>query len=94
MLHAYIGLLALHAAHADAAGPSTAEFANALAEFIGKPVSVADIRRLSCKGIEEEPTEAACSWQQRSGKKWKRFATFVAVDSHGWHLIDEPSPIR
>jgi len=75
------------------AGPTPQEFANALAEFTGKAVRVTEVRRLSCAGFgPDEPTEAACSWQQRIGRKWKRYSTYVAVDGRGWHLIDEPNP--
>ncbi|GGN43351.1 hypothetical protein GCM10011349_07340 [Novosphingobium indicum] len=91
MPHVALALPALFAASAAYAGPSPAEFANAVAEFTGKSVSVTDIRRLSCKGFDEEPTEAECKWQQRSEKKWKSFSTYVAVDRTGWHLIDAPS---
>ena len=75
------------------AGPTAAEFASAVGNFTGKPVKVANVRLLSCKGFgADEPTEAACSWQQRRNGKWKRYSTFVAVDGRGWHLIDEPNP--
>ena len=67
-------------------GPTPREFAKALA------VNVRDIRRLSCKGFgEDEPTEAVCNWQQRVGKNWKRYSTYVAIDGPGWVLIDEPT---
>jgi hypothetical protein len=87
-------LLALAVSSAPAIGPNRAEFASALTEFTGKPVSVADLRRVSCERIGEEPTEAICKWQQRRGREWQRFSTYVAVDGRGWHLIDEPNPIR
>jgi hypothetical protein len=75
------------------AGPSPAEFANALADFSGNRVTVRDVRRLSCTGFgADEPTEAECSWQQHIGKNWKPYSSYVAVDGGGWHLIDEPSP--
>jgi hypothetical protein len=74
-------------------GPSPTEFANALADFSGKQVTVADVRHLSCRGFgADEPTEAECSWQQRIGKSWKPYSTYIAVDGRGWHLIDEPNP--
>ena len=75
------------------AAPTPQEFAIALADFTGKAVKITDVRRLSCKGFgPDEPTEAECSWQQRIGGKWKRYSSFLAVDGHGWHLIDEPNP--
>ena len=89
-----IGLFLLFASAGPSfVGPTPAEFASAVADFTGKPVKVADVRRLSCKGFgADEPTEAVCSWQQRIGGSWKRFSTYVAVDGRGWHLIDEPNP--
>jgi hypothetical protein len=93
MLQVAIPFIALAAANGGFAGPTVAEFAKALAEFTGNPVAVSDVRRLSCKGFEEEPTEAQCYWQQKSGNKWKRFSTYVAVDERGWHLIDSANSI-
>lgn len=76
-------------------GPTPSEFASALADFTGKRVTVTNLRRLSCLGFgADEPTEAECSWQQRIGRRWKRYSTYVAVDGRGWHLIDEPNPKR
>lgn len=87
--------LFLLSAGSGLAGPTTQEFANALAEHTGAHVKVTDVRHLSCKGFgADEPTEANCGWQQRSGKNWKRYSTNVAVDGRGWHLIDEPNPGR
>lgn len=74
------------------AGPTTAEFAKALSEHTGRHINPADLRRLSCKDFgDDEPTEAECRWKWRVGDKWKRYSTYVAVDSKGWHLIDEPN---
>jgi hypothetical protein len=89
-----LSTLALAATSAASAGPNQVEFAHALQEFTGKSVSISDLRKLSCKRIEEEPTEAACKWQQRLGTTWTRFSTYVAVDGSGWHLIDEPYRVR
>lgn len=94
MPYVALALPVVFVASAAYAGPSSAEFADAVAEFTGKLVSVADIRRLSCKSFDEEATEAECKWQQRSDKKWKSFSTYVAVDRKGWHLTDAPSPTR
>jgi len=94
MLHVFLGLMLLSGAHARFAGPTRAEFAKALAEFTRKPINAVDVRRLSCRGFEEEPTEAACEWEQKSGKEWLRFSTYVAVDGSGWLLIDAPTPMR
>lgn len=77
------------------AGPTRQEFASALANFTRNPVRVRDIRRLSCEGFgSDEPTEAECRWQQRHGKKWKKYSTYVAVDGNGWQIIDEPNQQR
>ena len=82
------------------AAPSPQEFARAIGAFTDKHVKVADVRRLSCKAFgADEPTEAECRWQQRTGSKrtkskWKSYSTYVAVDRSGWHLIDQPSPKR
>jgi hypothetical protein len=74
--------------------PTPAELTEAIATFTGKPVSPADVRRVSCKSFEEEPTEVGCKWQQRSGKRWLSYSTYVAIDARGWQLIDEPYPTR
>lgn len=74
-------------------GPTPRELARALANYTGQHVSPTNIRRLSCQGFgEDEPTEAVCKWQQRIGRNWKHYSTYVAIDGRGWHLIDEPNP--
>lgn len=80
---------------AGSAVPTVHEFAKALADHAGSQVDVSDLRRLSCNGFgADEPTEAECSWQQRVGRQWRRYSTYVAVDGTGWHLIDEPKQKR
>jgi hypothetical protein len=91
MPHAFLCAVALGAAGASSMDPSPTDLASALCEFTGKPVDARDIRGVSCKGIEEEPTEAACRWEQRKGNDWLQFSTYVAVDGDGWHLLDAPS---
>jgi hypothetical protein len=86
-----IALLLLSAA-ANSTGPTVHEFAKALANHTGRHVDASDLRRLSCKGFgADEPTEAECSWQQRVGRRWRWYSTYVAADGISWHLIDEPS---
>jgi len=91
-----IALLLLSAsAGSGSTGPTSQAFAKALAEHTGRQVNAAHLRRLHCKGFgADEPTEAECRWQQRVGGHWKGYSTYVAVDGRGWHLIDEPNPIR
>lgn len=74
--------------------PSPKELAKAIESFTGRAVVTADVRRVSCSAFEEEPTEQICKWQQRTGKRWRRYSTYLAIDGRGWHLIDEPAPIR
>jgi hypothetical protein len=87
-------LLAFAAASGAWQLPTSAKLAKAIEAFTGKPVAVAEVRRVSCVAIEEEPTEAVCKWQQRIGKRWQRYSTYAATDGRGWHLIDEPGPSR
>ena len=87
-------MLALVTAGDGFAYPTSAELAKAIEAFTGRAVAAADVRGVSCLSIEEEPTEAVCKWHQRKGKRWQRYSTYVAIDGHGWHLIDEPAPIR
>ena len=75
-------------------GPSSSELAKAVAEFTRSNLAAAEIRRVVCERIEEEPTEARCSWHQKNGDRWERFQSYLAVDAGGWHLIDEPAPIE
>ena len=87
-----IGLLMLSASPEPAfKWPTPKEFADAVAAFTGKGVRETNVRRVSCDSMgEDEPTEAECNWQQRIGGKWKRYSTYVAIDGHGWQLIDAP----
>lgn len=86
--------LLLAATQANFAKPTTLEMAKAVGEFTRMKVSTDDIRRVKCWRIEEEPTEAKCEWHQKSGGRWQRLSTYVAIDARGWHLIDEPAPIK
>jgi hypothetical protein len=82
---------ALAAAHGSFDAPGRTALARALEGFTRKHISAATIRHVSCTGFKEEPTEAACKWEQKSLGKWQRFSSYLAVDSRGWHLIDEPN---
>ena len=91
-------LLALTAAmsmagQALAFGPSSTELARALERHgLGK-VSPASVRSIKCQGFDEEPTEFDCSWSQQSGKRWKRYSTYLAIDGGGWKLIDDVTSV-
>ena len=74
--------------------PTPAELAEALRTFTGKTLATADVRRVSCKGVREEPTEFVCKWRQRSGKHWRNYASYLAINGRGIQLIDNPTPIR
>ncbi len=94
MISLFHAALVFAAASGAWALPTPPELAKAIEVFTGRPLAKADVRRVSCVAIEEEPTEAVCKWQQRRGKRWHRYSTYVAIDGKGWHLIDEPAPIR
>jgi len=84
-----LGIWSLDAA--SAAGPTRSELAQALAAEPHSAVrSPASIRRVRCSGFEEEPTEFACTWQQRElSGRWSKWSTYVAIDGSGWSLIDD-----
>lgn len=86
--------LLLAAAGPNLAVPSASEMAKAIGEFTRSRGPPHDIRNIACQRFKEEPTEAECKWQQKSGARWRRYSSFLAVDARGWHLIDEPAPIK
>ncbi len=47
-----------------------------------------DVRRVSCVGPDEEPTEFQCTWRQRTPRGWAKRQTWLAIDGRGWHVID------
>jgi len=51
-------------------------------------ISSSDIRGVRCEGPDKEPTEFECKWWQRSRHGWVGRKTWLAIDSHGWHVID------
>jgi len=51
-------------------------------------ISPYDIRAIRCVGPNEEATEIQCTWWQRSRHGWVKRKTWLAIDSHGWHVID------
>jgi len=51
-------------------------------------ISPSDIRAVRCVGPDEEPTEFECTWRQRSRHGWVGRKTWVAIDGHGWHVVD------
>jgi|SRR5690242_6791787 len=89
MLLAFLAALVTEAPSVFAITPS--EMARAVSHFTGKQVGAADIRRVSCSRIDEEPTEASCHWQQRTAGKWHRYSSYIAGSGDGIQLIDEPS---
>lgn len=71
-------------------GPTPAELAQAIAEARPSASAAPEIRRLRCVTFPEETTEFHCRWRQRDASgAWRTFATYLAVDSHGYHVIDE-----
>jgi hypothetical protein len=76
------------------AGPKAAELAAALGAKGDSPVDPARLDEITCHGIDEEPSEAACSWFQRrdSGSRRERSA-ILARDAGAWTLIDGPSDL-
>jgi hypothetical protein len=77
---------------ADAISVSRAEMAAAVTRHIGTSILAKEIRRISCKRIEEEGTEATCTWEQHEGKRWRRYTGYIAGARDGIQLIDEPVP--
>ena len=84
-------LLPLAAACATV-GPTARELEQALAE--ARPAAPpAKVARVRCVTFDEEPTEFLCRWRQRDASgAWRRWTTYLAVDSHGYQLIDDVSP--
>jgi hypothetical protein len=72
-------------------GPTAPQLSQVLAEAHGG--SPPEVKRLSCQTFEEEPTEFLCHWRQRDASGvWRRWATYLALDSRGYQLIDEVYP--
>ncbi len=81
----------LFAVAPSASAPSPAELAEAIRRFSKATVAAQDLRHIACRPIPEEATEAQCNWQRRHGKRWYRYAGYLAVDGSGWLLIDTPT---
>ena len=72
-------------------GPDMGQFSAAWQAFA--PTAELEIRRLQCRGIAEDPSEFACRFERRIGKRWQRWATMVARDGSRWVMIDTPGPV-
>jgi hypothetical protein len=72
------------------AGPDLGQFHAAWQAFA--PTPGLEIRKLACVRLED-PTESACRFERRIGKKWQRWSTMVARDGDHWVLIDAPGPV-
>jgi hypothetical protein len=86
-------LLVGPAVPAAAQAPSADALADALAAYRNVRVAPADLRAIACAAIAEEPSEFDCGWEERSGGRWVRFATWLARDGRGWTVLDDPLPV-
>ena len=59
-----------------------------LVPFRTRTMSAGDVRAVRCIAPDEEPTEVQCRWQQRIKGGWARRATWLALDTDGWHVMD------
>ena len=69
--------------------PTRGELAHAL-EGYGAPEPT-DLTHIACRSFSEEPTEFACRWRQRDGRKWEGWEGYFAVSGEGWQTIDSPA---
>jgi hypothetical protein len=81
--------LALLSTAAQAATPTASEAIRAIRDYC--PMLHSPITRVTCQGFgEDEPTEAVCHYRV-GGEKPRKDMTYFAVDTKGWHLIDQPT---
>ena len=74
-------------------GPTASELGQAIAESRPSGHATPQIRRLQCETFEEEPTEFLCRWRQADASgAWRNWTAYLAVDSTGYHLIDDVVP--
>jgi hypothetical protein len=71
--------------------PTRSELAQALRAFDGPAVAPEDLTHIACQGFEEEPTEFACRWRQREGRRWRDWESYLALSGDGWIMIDTPA---
>ena len=89
MKRAALLLVLLTGACAATPTPTRDELAQAL-EGRG-PVEPTDLTHIACQSFGDEPTEFACRWRQRDGRKWARWEGYFALSGDGWQTIDSPS---
>lgn len=70
--------------------PTRNELAQTLRAFDGPAVASEDLTHIACQSIEEEPTEFACRWRQREGRRWRDWESYLALAGDGWIMIDSP----
>jgi len=88
---AALSLALLASACAATPTPTRDELAQALVAFHAAPAAPTDITHIACRGLEVDPTEFACRWRQRDGRRWQGWQSYLALSGDGWQLIDEPS---
>ena len=84
------GLALALATPAGAAEPTPDQLAQALGAYGQGSVAPADLRAIACEGSAEAPTEFSCRWQQRTGRGWSGYSTWLATGSDGWTVLDDP----
>jgi hypothetical protein len=59
-----------------------------LVPYRTRAIQPGDIQAVRCMAPDEEPTEFQCRWRQRLKGGWVNRITWLAIDEHGWRVMD------
>ena len=91
MRRAALLLALLAGACAATPTPTRNELLQALRASDEAPADPQDLTHIACEPADGAPSEIACRWRQRDGRRWLDRQAYLARSSGGWKLVGRPS---
>jgi hypothetical protein len=88
---AALPLVLLVGACAATPTPTRDELLEALRASGGAPATSEGLTHIACEQAFDAPSDFACRWRQRDGRRWQDWQAYLSQSSGGWKLVGMPS---
>ena len=80
-------------APATAPAPGAQALADAIRAHGSGEIAVEDLREIACETVSHAPGALDCRWEQRAGREWHQYTTWLAMVGPDWVVLDAPIPV-